>query len=73
MPSRSQTKPIELDVQYVFIYKDARALSHLTKDLHDREHGAEINRSLHLIRDEFAAASPAVRTHGGARGLGIPS
>ena len=55
-----RTKPIELDVQYVFIDKDARALSHLTKVLNDRGYGAEINRSIHLMRDEFAAASPAV-------------
>ncbi len=55
-----RTKPIELDVQYVFIDKDARALSHLTKVLSDRGYGAEIDRSIHLMHDEFAAASPAV-------------
>lgn len=58
--NQGRTKPIALDVQYVFIDKDARALTHLTKVLHDRGYGSEIGRSIHLMREEFAAASPAV-------------
>jgi three-Cys-motif partner protein len=55
-----RTKPILLDVQYVFIDKDVRALAHLTKVLNERGYGDEINRSIHLICKEFAAASSTV-------------
>ena len=55
-----RTKPIDLDVRYVFIDKDARALSHLKQVLHDRGYGAQIDQSIHVIHDDFVSASPAV-------------
>lgn len=53
-------KPIDLDVQYVFIDKDAKALSHLRHVLHERGYGDEIGRSIHLIGDDFVSASSSV-------------
>lgn len=55
-----RTKPLDLDVQYVFIDKDASAILHLTKVLSERGYAGEIGRSIHLMCEEFAAASPAV-------------
>jgi three-Cys-motif partner protein len=53
----NRTKPIDLDVKYVFIDKDARALSHLKKVLHDRGYGDAIGRSIHVIHNDFVSAS----------------
>lgn len=58
--NKDRTKPIALEVQYVFIDKDASAIAHLKKVLHDRGYSGEIGRSIHIIRDEFAAASSSV-------------
>lgn len=60
-------KPIDLDVQYVFIDKDAKAIAHLKHVLNDRGYGDEIGRSIYLIHDDFISASSSVlelvRTH----------
>lgn len=53
-------KPIELDVRYIFIDKDARALSHLKQVLHDKGYGTQIGQSIHVIHDDFASASSTV-------------
>ena len=53
-------KPIELDVRYIFIDEDARALSHLQQVLNDRGYGDQIGQSIHIIHDDFASASPIV-------------
>lgn len=53
-------KPIDLDVQYVFIDKDVKAIAHLTHVLNDRGYGDEIGRSIYLIRDDFISASSFV-------------
>lgn len=53
-------KPIDLDVQYVFIDKDPKALAHLKHVLNDRGYGDAIGRSIHLIRDDFVSASSSV-------------
>lgn len=58
--NKDRTKPIELDVQYVFIDKDASAVSFLTKVLHERGYGAAIGKSIHLIHEEFAKVNDAV-------------
>ena len=58
--NQHRTKPLDLDVQYVFIDKDARAIEHLTKVLQDRSYGAKIGRSIHLMREDFTVAAPAV-------------
>ena len=50
-----RTKPLDLDVQYVFIDKDASAILHLTKVLSERGYAGEIGRSIHLMCEEFAA------------------
>lgn len=55
-----RTKPIELDVQYVFIDKDRRALSHLKMVLQSRGFGQLIGSAIHLIHEDFVSASPAV-------------
>lgn len=55
-----RTKPIALDVQYVFVDKDVSAIEHLTKVLHARGHGSEIGRSIHLMRDDFANSAQSV-------------
>lgn len=52
-----RTKPLNLDVQYVFIDKDPKAIFHLTKVLNQWGYGGQIGRSIHLICEEFAAAS----------------
>lgn len=62
-----RTKPLDLDVRYVFIDKDARALSHLKKVLQDRGYGEAIGRSIHIIHNDFISASSSalqlVRDH----------
>ena len=55
-----RTKPLELDVRFIFIDKDERAVAHLAKVLKDRGYGEAIGRTIHLIREEFAVASTAV-------------
>ncbi|THT95451.1 three-Cys-motif partner protein TcmP [Lampropedia puyangensis] len=55
-----RTKPIELDVRYIFIDKDARALSHLRQVLQDRGYGEYVGKTIHVIHDDFASASPEV-------------
>lgn len=55
-----RTKPIELDVQYVFIDKDRRALSHLKMVLQNRGFGHMIGNAIHVIHEDFVSASPAV-------------
>lgn len=56
----SRRKPIDLDVQYVFIDKDAKAIAHLKHILHERGYGDELDRSIYLIRDDFISASASV-------------
>jgi three-Cys-motif partner protein len=55
-----RTKPLELDVRFIFIDKDERAIAHLAKVLKDRGYGEAIGRSIHLIRNEFALAATSV-------------
>jgi three-Cys-motif partner protein len=55
-----RTKSIDLDVQYVFIDRDARALAHLQSVLQNRGHAGQIGRSIHVIHDDFVSASPTV-------------
>jgi three-Cys-motif partner protein len=56
----NRTKTLDLDVRYVFIDKDARALSHLRKVLQDRGYGDAIDRSIYLIHNDFVTASSSV-------------
>ncbi len=56
----NRTKPIDLDVQYVFIDKDQRALSHLTMVLQNRGFGHLIGNAIHVIHEDFVSATPVV-------------
>lgn len=56
-----RTKPLELDVQYVFIDKDATAIAHLKKILIKRGHAEKIGKTVHLIVNDFAVAFPEVQ------------
>jgi three-Cys-motif partner protein len=58
--NQGRTKPLLLDVQYVFIDKDRKAIAHLTKILQLRGFAAEINRTIHLVCNDFGSATPAV-------------
>jgi three-Cys-motif partner protein len=58
--NKNRTKSIELDVQFVFIDKDAGAVTFLTNALHERGYGSEIGKSIHLINDDFANVNEAV-------------
>ncbi|WP_454774259.1 three-Cys-motif partner protein TcmP [Janthinobacterium tructae] len=55
-----RTKPLALDVRFIFIDKDERAVAHLEKVLRERGYGDAIGQSIHLIRQEFATASKSV-------------
>ncbi len=61
--NQGRTKPLILDVQYVFIDKDRHAITHLTKVLQLYGYGAEIDRSIHLVCDDFASAAPSAMAH----------
>jgi three-Cys-motif partner protein len=54
-------KPLALDVKFIFVDRDESAIVYLAKVLKDRGYEAAIGRSIHLIRQEFADASHAVR------------
>ncbi len=58
--NQKRTKPIVLDVQYVFVDADATAILHLETVLKDHGYGAKIGTSIHLIRNEFGLASDEV-------------
>ena len=60
--NKDRTKPIEIDVQFVFIDKDASAVSFLTKVLHERGYGAAIGKSIHLIPLMATQIPPLVAT-----------
>ncbi|WP_211442737.1 three-Cys-motif partner protein TcmP [Collimonas humicola] len=57
--NHGRIKPLDLDVQYIFIDKDVNAITHLAKILTERGHGAKLGHSIHLMRDEFSTAFPA--------------
>jgi three-Cys-motif partner protein len=58
--NQNRPKPLDLDVQCVFADKDARAIAHLTKVLHERGYGGRIGQSIHLICEEFTVAAPGI-------------
>lgn len=47
-------KPLELDVQYVFIDKDPQAVKILDHTLRERGYGAAIGASIHIVQARFA-------------------
>lgn len=47
-------KPLVLDVQYLFVDSDRRAIANLREQLERRGYGNEIDTSIHLIHAEFA-------------------
>lgn len=56
----NRRKPIDLDVQYVFVDKSRNAISHLKMVLHNRGFGHLIGNSIHIICDDFESASSTV-------------
>lgn len=58
--NQKRTKPIALEVQYVFVDEDATAIKHLEKVLKDRGYGAKIGTSICLIKSEFGLAADQV-------------
>lgn len=55
-----RTKPLDLDVQYVFVDKNKSAVDHLRKVLIDRGYGSQIGTSIHLFHQDFVSAFPSV-------------
>lgn len=55
-----RTKPLDLDVQYIFVDKDKGAVVHLKKVLIERGYGGELGRSIHLFQDEFTTVFSSV-------------
>lgn len=55
--NKDRTKPIELDVQFLFIDKDANAIRQLTAELQARDYGHLIGKSIHLVCAEFISAA----------------
>ena len=51
-----RTKPLDLDVQYLFIDNDSRAIASLNAALKLRGYEALIGKSIHLFRSDFADA-----------------
>ena len=52
-----RTKRVELDVQFLFVDKDRRAINHLTEELKQRGYGAKIDKTIHLVCSEFVDAA----------------
>ena len=55
-----RTKPINLEVQYVFVDHDASAVRHLEMVLRQRGYGNLIGSAIHLITSEFGRAADQV-------------
>lgn len=58
--NHGRTKPVDLQVQYVFVDHDASAVRHLETVLRQRGHGGQIGSTIHLITSEFGRASDQV-------------
>jgi three-Cys-motif partner protein len=65
--NKGRTKRVELDVQFLFVDKDRRAIDLLTAELKQRGYGAQIDKSIHLVCSEFVDAADSalalVRRH----------
>lgn len=55
-----RTKPIDLQVQYVFVDVSTPAVRHLEALLRERGYEAQIGKTIHLINSEFSQASDRV-------------
>ena len=53
-------KPLILDVQYIFVDQDSKAISHLREALIQRGYGAAIDQTIHLVCSKFAATSESI-------------
>lgn len=53
-------KPLELDVRYVFVDDDPKAIAYLRDLLIKRGYGGEIDKSIKLVRSEFSTASDGI-------------
>lgn len=58
--NQDRLKHVLFDVQFVFIDKDKKALSHLREVLTQRGYAREIGTSIHIVHAEFGVAVEAV-------------
>lgn len=58
--NQGRSKPLELQVQYVFVDRDETAVRHLESVLKQRGYGSQIGSSIHLITSEFGLAADQV-------------
>lgn len=58
--NQGRTKPVELQVQYIFVDQDKTATHHLEGVLKQRGYGGQIGNSIHLITSNFGQASDQV-------------
>jgi len=57
---RARSKPFHLDVQYIFVEKDAEALDYLRRVLADSKYAPLVGDRIQLIQGEFTAQVPAI-------------
>lgn len=55
-----RSKPIILDVQFIFVDKNRTALQHLREVLRSRGYEAAIGKTIHILHSEFGAATDEV-------------
>lgn len=55
--NKDRTKPLQLDVQYLFVDKDRHAIVALKSLLQARGYGHMLGKTLHLVCDEFASVA----------------
>ena len=53
-------KPLELDVRFVFVDEDVKAIAYLRDVLVKRGYGSEIDKTINLVCSDFADASDAI-------------
>ncbi len=58
--NQDRLKPIQLEVQYIFVDENPQAIAHLRKVLEERGYDEEIGRSIHIMCSDFVAAAPSV-------------
>lgn len=58
--NQGRTKPVDLQVQFVFVDQDKTATQHLEGVLQQRGYGSQIGSSIHLITSNFGQASDQV-------------
>lgn len=57
---RARSKPFHLDVQYIFVEKEAEALDYLRRVLADSKYAPLVGDRIQLIQGEFTAQVPGI-------------